>query len=260
MLIPPDNQYFLVFNFSVYYYGVILAVAIFAGIFVSNKVAMKEYLMPELVPNIATSLILGGIIGARLYYCLLNYPLYCNNPLEIFLLREGGLSIHGAILGGFFVLYYQSKKLNLPLLKLCDICSVGLPLAQSIGRWGNFFNSEAFGLPTDLPWKMYIKPCFRPEQYYHSEYFHPTFLYEAVFDFVIFIILYKYVLKKYKNETGMITAFYLLMYSVVRAIVEQFRVDCFCHVLGFPLPQIISFLLIACSLIFIVRNAYKHSA
>lgn len=254
MFVSPECSYFSVFGFPVYYYGVILAIAIFIGIVISNNIAMKKYFLFGIIPNISTSVIVGGIVGARLYYCLLNYSLYLKNPLEILALREGGLSIHGAILGGVLVLIYQSKKNNISFLKLCDIFALGLPLAQSIGRWGNFFNSEAFGIPTNLPWKMFVRQPYRPDKYFSNSYFHPTFLYEALLDIVIFIILFKIVLPKYKDDYGKITAWYLILYSIVRFFIEYLRVDCEKFIFGMAVPQIVSVFLIIIAIVFIIMR------
>lgn len=240
MLVPPQNPYIIIMGYPIYYYGIILAISIFIGVCVSERVAFKYYFKPNIIFNIATPVILSGIVCARLYYCLLDFHRYINNPLEILALREGGLSIHGAIIGGALAIYYQSKKQGINFFKLCDIISIGLPLAQSTGRWGNFFNSEAFGIPTNLAWSVYIKQPLRPEKYYYNETFHPTFLYESICDFIIFWILYKYVLKNYKNSTGTICALYLIMYSIVRFIIELLRVDCICFINGIALPQIAS--------------------
>ncbi|MCR5265596.1 MAG: prolipoprotein diacylglyceryl transferase [Cyanobacteria bacterium RUI128] len=257
MFTPPDCAYITVFGFNIYYYGIILAFAIFVGVLVSNRIAMVEYFRINLVSNIATSVILGGIIGARLYYCLLNFAQYSSNPMEIFALREGGLSIHGAILGGLIVLFFQAKLNRMPFLKLCDIFAMGLPLAQAIGRWGNFFNSEAFGLPTNLPWGLYVKPQFRPDRYFSSNHFHPAFLYESLLDVLIFLILYL-VMKKYKDNYGVITAWYLILYSVVRFFIEYIRVDCVKYVFGVPFPQFISVLLISLSVLFLLVKHFTY--
>ena len=258
MLIPPETSFINICGFPVYYYGIIVAVAVFAGTVISNKIALKEYFMPNIVYNIATSIIIGGIIGARLYYCLLNFNQYFANPIEIFALREGGLSIHGAILGGLIVLVYQAKANNINFLKLCDIFSVGLPLAQSIGRWGNFFNMEAFGLPTNLPWGMYVKQALRPDKYFYENYFHPTFLYESICDFAIFLLLYLFVIKKYKNSPGITFGIYLIAYSVVRFFIEYIRIDCTKYVCSLAVPQIVSLFMFVVGLSIILLSNIRQ--
>ena len=155
-----------IFGVHIYYYGVILALAIIVGTLVSDKLGEKFYnFKKETFIDLSPYLIVSGIIGARLYYCILNYDFYLRFPTEILAIRHGGISIHGAILGGLIGLIIFAKRRNLSILKLCDISSIGLILAQSIGRWGNFFNSEAYGLPTNLPWKLYIAPQYRQIPY-----------------------------------------------------------------------------------------------
>lgn len=259
MFTAPEHSFFLLFNFPIYYYGIILAIAIFVGVVVSNRIAMTKYFLYNIVPNIATSVIIGGIIGARLYYCLLNYGYYLYHPIKILAIREGGLSIHGALLGGFIALYFEAKRNNIELSKLCDIISVSLPLSQAIGRWGNFFNSEAFGLPTALPWKLYIKQEFRPEKYISFEYFHPAFLYESILNIIIFFILYKFILPKYQEKSGITTAFYIILYSTVRLVIESIRTDCVKYMLGIPFPQLVSIVLIIGSIIFIKKRTSTNS-
>ena len=109
-------------------------------------------------------------------------------PTEILAIRHGGISIHGAILGGLIGLFIFAKRHKISALKLCDISALGLVIAQAIGRWGNFFNSEAFGSPTEMAWKLYIPGQYRPIPYTNYEYFHPTFLYESILNILIFII------------------------------------------------------------------------
>lgn len=257
MFSSPDSVFVNVLGVPIYYYGIILAFAIFCGVIISNTIAIKKYSLYGIIPNIATSVIIGGIIGARLYYCALNYSIYLKNPLEIFALREGGLSIHGAILGGVIILFYQAKRNDIEFLKLCDIFALALPLAQSIGRWGNFFNSEAFGLPTNLPWKMFVKQPYRPDAYFSCSYFHPTFLYEAIADISIFLILYFVILPKNKNNSGMISAWYLILYSIVRIFIESLRIDCIKYIGGIPVPQIVSIILLICAVLFIIFKKSK---
>jgi len=257
MFVPPEISYFNFLGFPIYYYGIILAFAIFVGIVIANKYALEEYGLFNFVPQVAASTILGGILGARLYYCLLNYDFYLRNPFEILALREGGLSIHGAIIGGLIVLYIHSRQKDIPFLKICDIFALGMPIAQAIGRWGNFFNSEAFGLPTALPWGMFVRQPFRPDRYFSDEFFHPTFLYESVLDILIFFILIKIILPKYKQNHGCIAAFYLLLYSVVRLFIEAIRVDCVRYCFGMPFPQVVSIVIIVLMLFFIVKNTDK---
>jgi len=193
-----------------------------------------------------------GIIGARLYYCLLNSSKYITNLPEIFNIREGGLSIHGALIFGITALIFLAKHYKICAKKLLDVFACGTALAQSIGRWGNFFNSEAFGLPTDLPWKLYIPISQRPPEYIQYEYFHPTFLYESILDIVIFTVLL-FVLKKSANNVPGTTFFaYLILYSIARILIETLRTDSVLNIHGIHFAHIVSIITLLIGIIGII--------
>ena len=244
-----------IFGVKIYFYGVILAIAISVGTLFSNFVGEKYFgLKKDSIIDLAPYLIIFGIIGARLYYCCLNYDFYLRFPTEILAIRHGGISIHGAILGGFIGLIIFAKRHNQSILKLCDATSIGLILAQSIGRWGNFFNSEAFGTPTNLPWKLYIAPQYRPIPYTEVNYFHPTFLYESILDFILFIILF-YIIKTHKTaKHGNIALIYLLMYSIIRILVETLRIDSVCYIFGLPVAIVVSIGIMSMAVIGLILN------
>lgn len=248
-----------VFGVNIYFYGVILALAIVAGTFVSDYFAQKYYeFKKETIIDLAPYLIIFGILGARIYYCLLNYNFYMRFPTEILAIRHGGISIHGAILGGLIGLIIFSNRRKLPALKLCDISAIGLALAQSIGRWGNFFNSEAFGTPTNLPWKLYIAPQYRQIPYQDINYFHPTFLYESILDLAIFGILVLILKKGWNKKDGNIALVYLILYSLARIFVESLRIDSVRDVFGIPVAIFVSICIIIVSLIaLIVRKQVR---
>ncbi len=245
MFQSPGEVAFRIFDFPVYFYGIILAFSILVGVYAAYFLYKKFY-ESEKAPNIidfSPFIILIGIAGARLYYCLVNFSYYSLNPAEIFYIRQGGLSIHGMIIAGIIALYFFGKKYKMSFLKLLDVFLCGTALAQSIGRWGNFFNSEAFGYPTDLPWKLFIPQAHRPLEYMNYEYFHPAFLYESILDSVIFIILI-ILFKKFSQKPGTLACLYLILYSVVRIFVEHCRIDSVLNIAGFPVAQIISLIII----------------
>ena len=142
MFQSPAEVAFNIFGFPVYYYGIILALAIFIGVYASYFLYKKFYGVDSAssIMDFAPYLIIIGIIGARLYYCLVNYSYYIENPLEIFYIRQGGLSIHGVIIIGILTLFAFSKIYKMSFLKLIDVFLCGTALGQCIGRWGNFFN------------------------------------------------------------------------------------------------------------------------
>lgn len=239
---------------SLYYYGIIMALALLVGVFTAYIITKKFYpeVSPEIIYDISPMIIIFAVLGARIYYCALNYDYYLQFPIEILQTWHGGLSIHGAIIGGLLGGIIYAKKHKLPVLKLCDIFSYGLILGQAIGRWGNFFNSEAFGLPTQGFLKLYIPICKRPIQYMQYEYFHPTFLYESLLDLVIFLILFFVIRKIVKGKDGIIFFSYLILYSVARIFVEQLRIDSALNLYGIPIAQIVSVVIIIISIIAII--------
>ena len=255
MFTSPGEIIVKIGNVSIYYYGLIIAIALLSGILISGRIAKKFYpdLNYEIIYDITPSIIIGAILGARLYYCLLSYDYYITNPIEILELRHGGLSIHGAIIGGLIGGIIYAKKHKLPILKLCDIFSFGLVMGQAIGRWGNFFNSEAFGTPTANFLKLYIPVYKRPLEYLQFEYFHPAFLYESILDILIFLVLLFLIRKIAKGKDGIIFFSYLILYSIARLIVEQIRIDSVLYIMEIPIAQIISVIIILISAIFIFK-------
>jgi phosphatidylglycerol:prolipoprotein diacylglycerol transferase len=233
------------FGLEIRYYGIVLALSMLFALLVAYVISKKYYkdTNPAILLDVFPFLIFSGVIGARLYYVILNFQYYLNNPAEILMLRNGGLSIHGALLGGLIggVIYCKIKKI--PVLKYADILSFGIVLAQALGRWGNFFNSEAFGYPTKLP-LLYIAPKFRPVEYFAYDYFHPTFLYESILDVLIFLILF-FLVRKIARKDGTIFFSYLILYSLARFFVENLRIDSVLNIFGVPIAQVVSILIIS---------------
>ena len=255
MFTSPSQILCTICGVNIYYYGVIMAVAISVGTLFSDWAGTKFYeLKKETIIDLAPYLIIFGILGARLYYCALNYDFYLRFPTEIIAVRHGGISIHGAILGGTVGLWLFSIRHKLSALKLCDVCALGLPLAQAIGRWGNFFNSEAFGRPTDLAWKLYIAPQYRPIPYQDCEFFHPTFLYESILDIFIFAILLLLTKKKCIKKDGNLALIYLILYSIVRIFVESLRLDSVKYIFGMPVAIFVSICIIILSTLILLRR------
>lgn len=211
-------------SFQVRYYGVLITLSIFIGYYFVKKdfkVMGFDFSFEE-VEEIIPYSILVGFAGARLLHVVVNWGFYGKHLGEIPAVWHGGLAIHGGILFGFgFAFIYMSTK-KLPALKLIDLAAPYMLLAQAIGRWGNFFNHEAYGYPTNLPWKLYIPPDARIEGYASFSYFHPTFLYESILNLVGFIILKRYIPR---NREGNVFFAYIGIYSFNRFIVESFRID-----------------------------------
>lgn len=259
----PGDILLTVCGFKIYYYGIIMASACLIGVIVAYFI-FKQYNPEsdsEKIWDFAAYFLIAGFLGARLYYCALNPIYYFNNPLEILDFREGGLSIHGGIVAGIAAIIILAKTYKLPVLNTLDSFICGTALAQSIGRWGNFFNSEAFGSPTNLPWKLYIPLSQRPEQFVDYEYFHPTFLYESILNLCIFFILLTLIKKFGTKFPGLTTCSYLILYSCVRIFVESIRVDSALNIHGIQIAKIISVLLIVLGtigLLTIIKKNFKQ--
>ncbi|MDY6363628.1 MAG: prolipoprotein diacylglyceryl transferase [Cyanobacteriota bacterium] len=229
MIIPAPND--IAFNIgaiSIYYYGIIMAGAIFVALIAANFLFNKTYpqYKKDIVLESAPIIIILGILGARLYFCCLNPHYYFTRPLEILDIREGGLSIHGGIIGGILSILWIMKKYKIGFFKLIDPVACATALGQAIGRWGNYFNSEAYGLPTaSQKWGLYIPIKDRVSQYSNYSFFHPTFLYESILDLIAFFVLL-YIFKKFGKKYAGLTFFaYLTIYGVIRFFIENLRID-----------------------------------
>ena len=247
MFKSPGHIAFSFSSIDIYWYGIIMSLSILAGLFVILYYRKKYFkdISADTICDITFLLIIFGIIFARLYYVILDYKYFLKNIWEIFAVWNGGISIHGAIFGGVLIGYLYAKDNKLNFLRYADLFSIGLTAGQVIGRWGNFFNSEAFGLPCNLPWKLYIPYSLRPLEYKNIEFFHPAFLYESILNFIVLIILI-YILKKggENRKNGVIFFSYIILYSIVRIAIESIRVDSVLNIYGFHIAHIVSIILI----------------
>ncbi|MGH7408415.1 MAG: prolipoprotein diacylglyceryl transferase, partial [Candidatus Methylomirabilales bacterium] len=197
---------------SIRWYGVLIALAVLVGTTLAQREARRKGLDPDPLTNAIVLAIICALVGARLYYVAFNWDYYAANLAKIAAVWEGGLAIHGGLLGGLLGGGAYALRRRLPLSRYLDICAPSLILGQAIGRWGNFFNQEAFGAPTSLPWKLYIDPPHRPASLQASEYFHPTFLYESLWNLVTFAILYYGLRKRMARTPGALFLTYLGLY------------------------------------------------
>lgn len=215
--------------FSVRWYGLLIASAVLLGVTLSQFLAKRRQVDPDLISDLGIWLVIGAIPCARLYYVLFQWQEYAQRPDQILAIWRGGIAIHGAILGGLLasLLFCRVKKVSFWLM--ADLIAPSLALGQAIGRWGNFFNSEAFGRPTDLPWKLYIPPSNRPPAYAAYDYFHPTFLYESIWNVMVFSLLlllfFRDLQGKPALKTGTLFLVYLVVYSCGRFWIEGLRTD-----------------------------------
>ncbi len=253
----PQPVFFEIGFFSVRYYGLFILLSLIVSILLSLKLAKKNNFTSDEVFDLAFWAILSGIIGARLYFVfILEFFHFLSNPIDIIKIWQGGLAIHGAIIGGVLGLYFWSKKNKKNFWQLTDIVSIILPLAQAIGRFGNYFNQELFGKPTDLPWGIAIEVVNRPFDFLDKTHFHPTFLYESILNLFLFCLLFL-LYQKNKLKGGQYIGVYLIGYGVIRFLMEIIRVDQTILIFNFKLPQIISLILIAIGLMVIYKKNKK---
>ena len=222
-------------NFGIALYGVVIAIGMLLGLTLASRIAGLSGEDPDTIWDLAASLIIFSIIGARIYYVIFMWDYYKDNPIEIINIRGGGLAIYGGIIAGVLTLlvYCKRKKKKFPLIM--DIVIYGLLVGQILGRWGNFFNREVFGEYTDglfamrLPVAMVrerdISPSIAAHMTEGTNYIqvHPTFLYEGMWNLILLILLLLY--RKHKKFDGEIALMYFAGYGIGRALIESIRTD-----------------------------------
>ena len=208
-----DRVAFSVFGIDIYWY----AILIISGVLIGAKIAQKEFVnrgfSEDFIYDLLFVILPFAILGARIWYVIFEWDFYKNDPIQILNFRAGGLAIHGGILFAVIGIYFYTKKKNLPLIDILDVMVPSLALGQAIGRWGNFVNGEAHGTPTNLPWAIIVDGVK----------VHPTFLYESIGDFLIFLFLIIY--RKKNPKKGIQTGVYFMSYGVLRFFVEGLRTD-----------------------------------
>lgn len=211
------------------WYGFLIASAVLIGVTLSQWLAKYRQVNPDLIGDLVIWLVIAAIPSARLYYVIFEWQEYAQRPGDIIAIWKGGIAIHGAILGGTLAAIIFARIHKTSVWQLADLVVPSVALGQTIGRWGNFFNSEAFGSPTNLPWKLYIPISNRPVAYLNYEYFHPTFLYESIWNFLVFcllLVLFFVGLRSVKKiKVGTLALVYLVAYSFGRFYIEGLRTD-----------------------------------
>lgn len=251
----PEPIAFSLGPIHIFWYGLIVVIGIVAGIFVTARLAEKNKIEADTIYDLAFYLIIFGLLGARLYDVLLEAPYYLVHPEDIVKIWRGGLAIHGAIIAGAGTVYFYARKYKLDLIKLLSLVVPGLAFGQAIGRWGNYFNQELFGQPTDLPWGIFISFANRPGNLANEQYFHPTFLYESIGCLILGLtLLYLHQKLQHKNKYPLIIATYLIGYSVLRFGLEFIRIDYAPGLAGLRWPQIISLAIIIATGGFLWQN------
>lgn len=217
-----DPIAFSVFGFEIRWYGILISLGILIGLYITTYTCKLKNIDYEKFLNTLLISLPIGFIGARIYYVLFNLPYY-DSFLEMINIRKGGLAIHGGIIAGFLtaIIYTRIKKER--FIKYADAAVPAIIFAQSLGRWGNFFNSEAHGGPVSYEFIKHFPLFIQKGMYINSIYYHPTFLYESIWNLLIFAILMILLRKKVKD--GMPLFSYIGLYSLGRFFIEGLRTD-----------------------------------
>jgi prolipoprotein diacylglyceryl transferase len=205
-------------------YGIILAVGVLVGVYVAEQRWRRRGYPRDGIYDISFWVVIWGVIGARVYHVITDYQRFEDDPWRAFQIWRGGLSIWGAVIGGALAVIVITSRRKLPTLAVMDCMSVGIVLAQAIGRWGNYFNQELFGKPTTLPWGLEIAPQNRPVGYLQHATFQPTFLYESLACLAIAGILV-FVERRARLKLGQTFALYVVLYTFARFFFENMRID-----------------------------------
>lgn len=241
---------------QVRWYGALIAGSFIPAYWLVALEAERKGYDVQRLTDFITAAALGGLLGARLVFVAQNLPYFLAHPGRILAAWEGGLSIHGVMAGGVLVALWFTRRTNTPFLPFVDMAIPGLLLGQAIGRWGNFFNQELFGYPTDVPWKMYVRPENRPEAWADFEFFHPTFLYESMWNFLALGFLLWYRRRPWARE-GDVFFLYFTVYSLGRFWVEFFRIEP-AVAGGLTLAQWVSLGLAALGIILTVSSRHRR--
>ncbi|MFQ6015759.1 MAG: prolipoprotein diacylglyceryl transferase [Anaerolineae bacterium] len=261
----PDPVIFRLGPLEFRWYGLLLVIGVLLGAFVASREARRRGQDPNHVWDGLLWCLIFGIVGARLYHVIsspagttIGLQYYLQHPIEILAFRQGGLGIYGAVAGGVLGLYIFARRRGLKVLPWLDIAAPSLLLGQAIGRWGNFFNQELYGYPTDLPWGIPIEQSHRLPIFADlpaSTRFHPTFLYESIWNFLAFLALI-FLARRFKERwlDGDIFALYLILYPLGRFFVEMQRPDAW-TILGVAAAQIVA---MGCILASVVWMVYRR--
>ncbi len=237
-----DPIAFTIGSLEIRWYGILIAAAVLIGTILALKEARRKGINEDLFFNVLLAAIPSAFIGARLYYVLFNLNYFIKYPAEIPAVWHGGLAIHGGLIGAFVASILMIRHYKMNFWPMADCAAPSLILGQAIGRWGNYFNQEAYGYAVDpqrVPWAMWIDGAYR----------HPTFLYESVWDLLVFIFLLWFRRKPFVRD-GEVLLSYFILYSLGRFIVEGFRTDSL-MLGGLRMAQVVSLVLVAAGIILV---------
>lgn len=263
----PDGFY--IGSFKIYFYGIIITTGVILAALLASFEARRRKMEGDLVWDALVWLMVGGIIGARLWHVFtppqsmveqgITTGFYLTHPLDLLNIRNGGLGIPGAVIGGMVALYWFCKRNRLEFAVWTDITAPALALGQAIGRWGNFFNQELYGAPTNLPWAIYIDPSRRLPEYQAASYYHPLFLYESLWNFANMGLLL-WLGRRYPEQLrkGDLFLIYLIIYPAGRFTLEFLRLDA-SNIAGLNANQTVMLVVLIISSILLYLR-HRHAA
>ncbi len=257
--VPSTAVAFTLFGHDVRWYGILMALGVIIAVLLAFYEVKRKKMNPDTPFDLCLFVIPLGLIGARLYYVLFNLDIYLADPISILYLWEGGLAIYGAVIGGLAGLLIYSKVKKIRLLKLADLVAPGLVLAQAIGRWGNFFNQEAYGPLVTNEAHMWFPLAVRLDS---SEIHYATFFYEFAWCLIVFIILWFFIRKRQKHD-GDLLLYYTMLYGFGRMFIEGLRQDSLWLIGnatngGIRVSQMLAFILFALTLAFLIVRAVRE--
>ncbi|QED49541.1 prolipoprotein diacylglyceryl transferase [Cytobacillus dafuensis] len=242
---------------EVYWYGIIIGFGIALGLILAIRESERRGLSKEIFPDLMLWAIPIAIISARIYYVIFQWDYYSQNPSDIIKIWEGGIAIHGALIGSVITAYIFAKKRNVSFWKIADIAAPSIILGQAIGRWGNFMNQEAHGGEVSRAFleNLHLPDFIINQMYINGAYYHPTFLYESIWDIIGFVILI--LLRKVNMRQGEMFLTYVMWYSVGRYFVEGLRTDSLMLTEYLRAAQTISIILVIVAVILLVVRRMK---
>lgn len=252
-----DRTAFSILGFNIYWYGITASLGVFLGVTTAYLLAKnRNKFSPNEIINLVLVALPFGIIGARLYYVLFRWDYYSQYLGEIIVIRDGGLAFHGGLIVGIIVGIIYCHLRKIPLGHLLDCCAPALLLGQGIGRWGNFFNQEAYGGVVSEAFIRHFPDFIQKGMLIKGEYYHPTFLYEFLWNILAFIII-MLLWNKYRERQGTMVSLYLIGYSLGRFWIEGLRTDSL--MLGpLRIAQVVSIIGILAGLLFLFLSGRKR--
>lgn len=257
----PDQGSWMLGPIPIRGYAMIILLGIVVGLWLANRRWQERGGRNGTVFDVAVWAIPFGIIGARLYHVITDWQLYFaeggSGIVGAVQIWQGGLGIWGAVAGGALGAWIATSRRGIPLSHFADAVAPSLVLAQAIGRWGNYINQELFGRPTDLPWGLEIDLANRPPGYEAFETFHPTFLYESLWNLGVFFVLI-WADRRWRIGYGRLFALYVALYTLGRVWIEAMRIDSANEILGLRLNVWTSLIVFAGAVIYMIVSARRH--